>query len=204
MEKEKSLFELIQAWLERMPFSDFQEWNFWEVYEEKVSLMLKEDENIINSKSQLGDEIKRIELANLAQTKKNFDSLMDAAAYNQLKTGKIVKLSQKALLNALFIELYRDWPVMSLPHQLVQLLIEVDEYFTTWRYRHALMVQRILGTKIGTGGSSGHDYLKKTTESNRVFNDLFHLSSFLIPKHHIPELPSDLKQSLSFNYDSKL
>ena len=60
----------------------------------------------------------------------------------------------------------------------------------------------MLGSKVGTGGSSGHQYLKKTAENNRVFLDLFNLSSFLIPKKGVlPDLPLDVKD-LSFFYES--
>ena len=40
--------------------------------------------------------------------------------------------------------------------------MNVEELLTLWRYRHALMVQRMIGVKIGTGGSAGHDYLRDT------------------------------------------
>jgi tryptophan 2,3-dioxygenase len=73
--------------------------------------------------------------------------------------------------------------------------------FTTWRYRHAIMAQRMLGSKIGTGGSSGHEYLKRSTENNRVFVDLFNLATFLLPKSHIPELPTGLRDELGFAHE---
>ena len=64
------------------------------------------------------------------------------------------------------------------------------------------MVQRILGTKIGTGGSSGHEYLKSTTERNRAFIDFFNLATFLIPKKMIPALPVMIKEQLDIVYDT--
>ena len=65
-------------------------------------------------------------------------------------------------------------------------------------HRHALMVHRMLGTKIGTGGTSGHQYLKRTAERGRIFTDLWDLSSFLIPKSKLPELPEEIKRGLNF------
>lgn len=44
-----------------------------------------------------------------------------------------------------------------------------------WRYRHALAVMRIIGTKLGTGGSSGYGYLKAVIEPTRVFKDIANL-----------------------------
>ena len=57
--------------------------------------------------------------------------------------------------------------------------MDVDELFTTWRQRHALMVRRMIGSKIGTGGSSGHAYLKSTADRHKVFAELADLSTFL-------------------------
>jgi tryptophan 2,3-dioxygenase len=64
------------------------------------------------------------------------------------------------------------------------------------------MVQRILGTKIGTGGSSGHEFLKSTTERNRAFIDFFNLATFLIPKNMAPEIPRHIKDQLDIVYDN--
>jgi len=107
-------------------------------------------------------------------------------------------LSQKALLNALFIMLYRDEPMLSMPHQMMTIVMDIDENFTAWRYRHALLAQRMLGTKIGTGGSSGHQYLKRAADNNRVFVDFFNLSTYLIPRSRLPKIPLAIKKMLNF------
>jgi len=52
--------------------------------------------------------------------------------------------------------------------QICELLVDLDEGLQEWRYRHVKMVQRTIGTKIGTGGSSGADYLRNT-----LFNPVF-------------------------------
>lgn len=44
------------------------------------------------------------------------------------------------------------------------LLIEHDENIALWRYNHVLMVERMLGMKVGTGGSEGAGYLRKTLD----------------------------------------
>ena len=62
------------------------------------------------------------------------------------------------------------------------------------------MVHRMLGARIGTGGSSGHDYLSRTTRQNRVFIDLFNLSTFLIPRSDLPRLPDAMVDSMGFRY----
>ena len=78
------------------------------------------------------------------------------------------------------------------------LLTEIDELLTNWRQRHAVMVQRMLGTKVGTGGSSGHDYLTATTHNNRAFPDLFNIATFLIPRNELPKLPDELARALGY------
>jgi len=63
------------------------------------------------------------------------------------------------------VEVYRTDPTVL---QLCERLIDLDEGVQEWRYRHVKMVQRTIGTKRGTGGSSGADYLKAT-----LFHDAF-------------------------------
>jgi tryptophan 2,3-dioxygenase len=202
VESELSIFELMETWLERMPFSDFDDFDFWGEYSIAVEKMLAQDEKIISTNPSLSQEIKNLELKNLALTKNTFKTLLDANLFEQSRKEGKVRLSQKAMLSVIFIYLYRDYPALQMPFKLLNALVEIDENFTTWRYRHAIMVQRILGTKIGTGGSSGHDYLKATTERNRAFIDLFNMATFLIPKSSIPKLPSIIKDQLDIVYDS--
>ncbi len=56
-----------------------------------------------------------------------------------------------------------------------------------WRFRHARMVERIIGRRVGTGGSSGVDYLDRTT-SYRVFTDLWAVRTLLLSKDDLPPL----------------
>src|SRR5258708_21104736 len=78
--------------------------------------------------------------------------------------------------------------------------MNVDELLTLWRYRHALMVQRMIGVKIGTGGSAGHDYLRDTAAKHRIFSDLFRLSTYLIPRSRLPKLPRELEDAMGYRY----
>lgn len=202
VEKSISIFELVQAWLERMPFPNKDNFNFWEQYSSAVEKMLAQDKEIISNNPSLSDQVREIELKNLEFARMSFNSLIDKKVYDDfIKAGK-VRLSHKAMLSAVFIYLYRDLPALQMPFKILNTLVEIDQNFTTWRYRHALMVQRILGTKIGTGGSSGHEYLKSTTERNRAFLDFFNLATYLIPKPMIPVLPKNLKDQLDIAYDS--
>ena len=98
-------------------------------------------------------------------------------------------MSYTATLAALFINLYRDQPILHLPYRLLAEILDIDELLASWRYSHALMTLRMIGRKTGTGGSAGYGYLKSTADSHRVFADLFNLSTFLIPRSQLPELP---------------
>jgi tryptophan 2,3-dioxygenase len=50
----------------------------------------------------------------------------------------------------------------ALNSQLCERLVDLDEGLQEWRYRHVKMVERTIGTKSGSGGSSGSEYLKRT------------------------------------------
>jgi len=64
---------------------------------------------------------------------------------------------------------------------LTESLIDYDETFSMWRLRHIKMVERMIGTKTGTGGSEGAAYLKKTVDRT-FFPELWELRSYLSTK----------------------
>ena len=197
---EKSLFTLVENWLERTPFLKDHSFDFWSAYKSSINEMMIKDKNIINSNITLDDEQKKLQLQNLEITEKTFEALLDESIHEQfVKDGK-KKLSHKATQAALFILLYRHEPILTQPFRLINGLMTLDSNFTTWRYRHAQLAKRMLGTKIGTGGSSGHKYLRATADRNKIFEDLNDLSTFLIPKSALPKLPQELKRKLNFHY----
>ena len=199
VEKEASLVEILERWLERMPFTNSQQFNFWQAYQKAVQEMMASDRTTIeNNLASLSEHEKKNQLANNRTIEETFQSLFDEEKYKETQESKLRRISQKATLNALFIMLYRQEPVLSYPFQVLNALTTIDENFTNWRFRHSLLVHRMLGTKIGTGGSSGHQYLRKATDTNRVFVDLFNLATFIIPRSQLPQLPEGLKNTLQF------
>lgn len=78
----------------------------------------------------------------------------------------------KAVQDAL-IEVYRNTPVIA---DLCENFVDMDEGLQEWRYRHVKMVERTIGNKTGTGGSSGVEYLKKSL-FKPVFPDLWEIRS---------------------------
>lgn len=204
IENAPSLFTHIESWLERMPFSKSDQFDFWASYQEAVVKMLDDDEAIVKTNMATLEESQvRAQLTSIEITRNTFASLFDQKLYADSIEKSERRLSQKAMLGALFILLYRDEPILQAPFALLTSLMNIDENFSSWRYRHALLAHRMLGTKIGTGGSSGHKYLKQTAEKNRVFLDLFNLSSFLIPRSLLPDLPSELKAKMRFHLTSE-
>ena len=70
---------------------------------------------------------------------------------------------------------YREQPVQSM---VCERLLDLDEGVQEWRYRHVKMVERTIGTKTGTGGSAGAEYLKRTL-FRPVFPDLWEIRAEL-------------------------
>ncbi|MEP6728965.1 MAG: tryptophan 2,3-dioxygenase family protein [Bacteroidota bacterium] len=190
-EQAHSLLHLVNSWLERMPFFDEPEnWlhfnagtgytvnehtqshPYWHAYREcyKNSLASKESANL---------EI--------------FDNVF-------LKEDNTKQVSAKACRAALFIMLYRGYPVLQLPFQLLNNLLEIDEQLSTWRYRHMSMVHRMIGMRIGTGGSTGKDYLAAALNRNYIFKELAMLTSFLIERRKLPQLSGQMEKRLGFTH----
>ncbi len=191
-----SLFELLDTWLARMPFLEFREFSFWDSYGKAVKIMLDNDKSIIENNPLLSSSEKNQQQKELETTRQSFNCLFDKNLYEQYKQDGHFKLTHNATLAALFILLYRDEPLLQLPFKILNQLMDIDAQLTTWRSNHYLMVQRMLGTKIGTGGSSGHEYLKSTISSKRIYADLFNLSTYLIPRSKLPALPESLVRNL--------
>ena len=199
-EGEFSLFSLLEKWLERTPFLQMDEFNFWASYQTAVEEMIKGDIERIKENTQFDEETQKNSLKQYESIQRTYDALFDESKYAQLQKEGHRRLSQKATLGALFIQLYRDEPILQLPHRLLTQLINIDQLFTSWRNRHRLLVFRMIGVKIGTGGSVGHAYLKKTAEKHSVFRDIANLSTYIIPRSSLPELPAKLKKELGFYF----
>ncbi|MDQ3277636.1 MAG: tryptophan 2,3-dioxygenase [Bacteroidota bacterium] len=177
-ESEHSFLQLVNDWLERMPFFENKElWmnfthaDFWTAYKEAYS----------NS---------------LAEVEKNNMAAFDEVFFQQRESH--YTFSAKANRAALFIMLYRGYPLLQLPFQLLNNLLDIDEQLSTWRHRHMNMVHRMIGTRIGTGGSSGKDYLKSAADKHYIFKEIAQLTSFLIERRKLPQLPKEIETRLGF------
>lgn len=196
----ESLFELIDKWLARTPFLQNKEFDFWTAYKKAVTEMFEADRETVRMNPQLSEEMKNKNLDMIEASEKTFLSTFKEEDYKKLQEEGHFHLSFKAFHGALLIYLYRDQPIFHIPFKILSSLMDIDELLTQWRYRHALMAHRMLGQKIGTGGSSGHAYLKAATDKHKVFSDFFNLSTFLIPRSKVPPLPESLQSKMNFNY----
>ena len=173
----QSVIELINKWLERMPFAEHEKYwqanTFWNEYETIYTNSLADAEK-----------------NNLASYKKIF---FEEDNSNERS------LSNRACRSALFIMLYRGYPMLELPFQLLDTLLEIDNQLGNWRYRHINMVRRMIGTRIGTGGSNGAGYLQGAMDKHYIFKEISQLNSFLIDRRKLPVLPKKLVQDLGYS-----
>ena len=176
-EGNKSLLELINSWLERMPLapplSDDPN-SFWQIYKKSYEGSLADAE------------------------KGNLSALDEVFFSNSQPAALSSQLSPAASRAALFIMLYRGYPLLQQPFQLLNCLLEIDEQLSSWRYRHMNMVHRMIGTRIGTGGSSGKDYLKAAADKHYIFREIAQLNSFLIERRKLPALSNEMEKRLGF------
>ena len=189
-ESQPSLLQLLNGWLERIPFFDATtSRNFWSDYRLRYQQSLND-----------------VEKGNLEY----FDTVFQLPGVTQAPAesaghpgGAVVgaadrSLSPAACRAALFIMLYRGYPLLQLPFQVLHQLLEIDEQLSTWRYRHMSMVHRTIGTRIGTGGSTGKDYLGSALERHHVFREIAALTSFLIERKRLPQLDPGMERRLGF------
>lgn len=191
---QKSLFDLVEAWLARTPYLKAQgksAFAFSEAFKTAVENSFTEDEITIQKNQYLSAEEKERNLKVLSDSRKTFGAFFDPKEYASLVQSGQFRFSYDAIQAALLIVSFQTEPALFMPFKLLSGLMDLDEVLTLWRTRHGQMALRMLGKKIGTGGSSGHDYLQKAAQEHRVFMDLFQLTTFLLPKQRLPKLPED-------------
>jgi len=182
-EQAPSLLQLLNAWLERMPFfAPVDADAFWADYRQRYADSLADGER-----------------GNL----NGFDHVFSGTAADKATaeipaTAAARSLSPAACRSALFIMLYRGYPLLQLPFQVLHQLLEIDEQLSTWRYRHLSMVQRTIGTRVGTGGSTGKDYLASALERHHLFREVAALTSFVLQRKRLPELTAEMQRRLGF------
>ena len=88
----------------------------------------------------------------------------------------------------IFIETYRELPLLAWPREVLNELVRVEQRFLIFRQRHARMVERVIGSRTGTGGSEGVKYLDETALRYRIFRDLWAVRTLMIRPGATPKL----------------
>lgn len=187
-EEKTSLLELVNSWLERLPF--FEE-EYWLDYK-----------TLFDSPKELHpfwSDYRKIYQKGLTEKELSKASDFDKVFFPEaMENNSKRALSAKALKAALFIMLYRDFPVFQTSYRILDALIEIDHNMATWRHKHLVMVRRMIGMRVGTGNTTGREYLEGALQSHYIFRDLAGLSTYLIERTRLPKLPQDLIKRLGY------
>ena len=184
-ESEPTLKELLVRWLERMPYLDEQ---YWQEYKQSI-------ESDHEDRHKFWVDYRNAYKTSLSGNEADRLAEFDRVFFEQGR-GNVPPAAMRA---ALFITIYRNLPIFHLPFELLNTLSEIDELLSNWRYRHFLMVRRMIGLRVGTGGTSGAGYLEGTLSQHYAFREITELATFLIERSKRPVLPNALKEKVSFN-----
>ncbi|KAA0707568.1 Tryptophan 2,3-dioxygenase B [Triplophysa tibetana] len=185
--QEPSLLQLVEEWLERTPGLEGDGFNFWGKLQANIEEGLKLEKQKLEEMSNSEEKVDMLE--DLNKQTELFTALFDPSRHEHLLNKGERRLSYAALQGALMINFYREEPRFQVPFQLLTSLMEIDTLMSKWRYNHVCMVHRMIGSKAGTGGSSGYCYLRSTVSDRyKVFVDLFNLATYLVPRAWVPKL----------------
>ena len=172
-----SLNEVLGRWLARTPVNGVSgdENVLREFVEGHLQAMSEHSESVIAHMVKIGHgEEKTI--------RPRIESGIDGARDFLLPDGKV----SPARAGLLFIESYRELPLLSWPRRLIETVVELEQSMLLFRSHHARMVERMIGRRMGTGGSSGVDYLDMTLKY-RIFTDLWAVRTMLVKREVLPD-----------------
>ena len=148
--------------------SGFQSAQFREV---EYRLGIK-DPRFLEHYAEGGEERLRLEAA-LAQP-----SLREASHAALERAGFDLRDRSEAAVGEAWLQVYRDADRWFDLYQLAEKLVDLDDAMASWRHKHVLTVERIIGNKMGTGGSAGASYLRSTLDK-RAFPELWSMRTSL-------------------------
>ncbi len=180
--EEDTLYHSLMRWIERTPImgSTFGSEGDDEAVSEYVNSHLE-------SHRRMGEKaverMASVEGRDSGTVKERMDTAHGSAVSFLIPDGEV----SRARAGLLFIESYRELPLLTWPRRLIDAFVELEESMAKWRHDHARMVERIIGKRTGTGGTSGVDYLDATARY-RVFKDLWEVRTILVKPQNRPEL----------------
>lgn len=190
---EANLLSVLNDWLYRTPIQGSTPEDDGDeavVIEFLESYMEASSANMDQNLARLAEALGSIDADEVSKLQERFDGSRQAARtflFAEDVQPEYQKRTTRIRAAVLFIESYRTLPLLAWPRLLLDVLVELEEQVVLWRHRHVRMVERIIGRRVGTGGSGGVEYLDKTL-SYRVFRDLWAVRTVLLPPALLPEL----------------
>jgi len=183
IEQDSTFKELLVKWAERTPLLDK---SLWKDYQ---------GQHPGGNEHPFWEDYKQIYKSSLSGIEERQMEVLERVFY---KDG-LGDFSVPAMRAVLFIMLYRNLPIATLPFDLLTTLIDIDELLSQWRYKHMLMARRMIGMRVGTGGTSGAGYLEGALRQHYIFKELTEVSTFLVERSKLPKLPKAVIERMIFN-----
>lgn len=176
-----SLRQLVYTWLESL--YDRVPPEFVEIFREQKRDNLVFQKSLWNMDE--GDVMKNVEKEMRAM--EPFIDGSELEHENDSQSEEARERRRRRRIPLLFIMCYRHQPELARWADFLDCIIGVEEALVMWRARHARMVERMIGRRTGTGGSSGVSYLDETTKY-RVFMELWCARSHFVRSSALPTL----------------
>ena len=173
-----SLNETLRTWLSRTPVNaSSEDAEVLESYVERhLEIMRSHGEQVITHMVSIGHGEEE-------SIRPRIESGITGAEEFLRPNGKV----DAARVGLLFIESYRELPLLAWPRRLLDTIVELEEAMLLFRSHHARMVERMIGRRMGTGGSSGVDYLDMTLKY-RIFTDLWAVRTILVKRELLDDI----------------
>jgi tryptophan 2,3-dioxygenase len=181
---EKTLNDLVLEWLSRTPINGSVPSD-----EEDSTVVGDFISAHLNAMKSHADQVVSHMISIGHGTEESLRPRMDA---NQVQVSDFLSPEGKASRSRaglLFIESYPELPLLSWPRKFVDAVVQLEQSMLLFRHSHARMVERMIGRRMGTGGSSGVDYLDKTA-TYRIFKDLWAVRTMLLPRKNLADVVS--------------
>jgi tryptophan 2,3-dioxygenase len=127
-------------------------------------------------------DVRRLEARYAAELERARQYLLATEVDDQAQAARTRRLRAAIL----FIESHRELPLLSWPAEIIDALIATEQSLLVFRQRHARMVERVIGRRVGTGGSDGVDYLDRTALEYRVFKEVWAARTMLLRRDLCP------------------
>lgn len=191
-QSEHTLKTVMDEWLYRTPIQASQpgDENDEAVIDEFLQQYLSGHDKAVERQLRMADERGESEDSRAALAKRYAAQSRQVKAFLMAEKAEPEQRSRVKRIRAaaIFITSYRELPLLAWPRRLMDKVVEFEQLFLIFRQRHARMVERVIGRRVGTGGSAGVAYLDNTALKYRVFDDLWAVRTVLLDVENCPPL----------------